>query len=156
MSRPAVPKAHSTVAQQGEGTPVTSLYMLDTDTCAFILRRSSQALMDRIQTVLLEQQVMSMVTLAELLYGVQLSSRKKENQVAVDVLTRHLSVIDWTRHAAEHYAEIRADLKKKGQLIGSNDLMIAAHARSLGAIVVTNNVKDFRRVKGLKYENWMA
>ena len=73
---------------------MTSLYMLDTDTCAFILRRSSQALMDRIQTVLLEQQVMSMVTLAELLYGVQLSSRKKENQAAVDVLPRRLSVID--------------------------------------------------------------
>jgi tRNA(fMet)-specific endonuclease VapC len=134
---------------------MTGLYMLDTDTCAFILRRSSQALLDRIQTVPLELQVMSMVTLAALLYGVQLSSRKKENRAAVDVLTRHLSVLDWSRNSAEHYAEIRADLKKKGQLIGSNDLMIAAHARSLGAIVVTNNVKDFRRVKGLQHENWM-
>lgn len=130
-------------------------YMLDTDTCAFILRRSSQALLDRIQTIPLERQVMSMVTLAELLYGVQMSSRKKENRAAVDALTRHLSVIEWSHDAAEHYAEIRADLKKKGQPIGSNDLMIAAHARSLGAIVVTNNVKDFRRVKGLKHENWM-
>ena len=135
---------------------MTSLYMLDTDTCAFILRRSSQALLNRIQSVPLERQVMSMVTLAELLYGVQLSSRKKDNKAAVDALARHLAVIDWTRDAAEHYAEIRADLKKKGQLIGSNDLMIAAHARSLGAIVVTNNVKDFRRVKGLKHENWMG
>lgn len=134
---------------------MTGLYMLDTDTCAFILRRSSQALLQRIQKVALEQQVMSMVTLAELLYGVQISSRKKENRAAVDALTRHLSVIDWSRDAAEHYADIRADLKKKGQLIGSHDLMIAAHARSLGAIVVTNNVKDFRRVKGLKHENWM-
>jgi len=135
---------------------VNSLYMLDTDTCAFILRRSSQSLLDRIQAVPLERQVMSMVTLAELLYGVQLSSRKKENRAAVDALTRHLSVIEWTRDAAEHYADIRADLRKKGQPIGSNDLMIAAHARSLGAIVVTNNVKDFRRVKGLKHENWMG
>ena len=135
---------------------MTSLYMLDTDTCAFILRRSSQALLNRIQSVPLERQVMSMVTLAELLYGVQLSSRKKDDKAAVDALTRHLAVIDWTRDAAEHYADIRADLKKKGQLIGSNDLMIAAHARSLGAIVVTNNVKDFRRVKGLKHENWMG
>ncbi|MCZ4314755.1 PIN domain-containing protein [Comamonadaceae bacterium G21597-S1] len=134
---------------------MTRLYMLDTDTCAFILRRTSQALLDRIQTVPLELQVMSMVTLAELLYGVQISSRKKDNRAAVDALTRHLSVIDWSRDAAEHYADIRADLKKRGQLIGSNDLMIAAHARSLGAIVVTNNEKDFRRVKGLKHENWM-
>lgn len=135
---------------------MTSLYMLDTDTCTFILRRSSQALLGRIQAVPLDRQVMSMVTLAELLYGVQLSSRKKDNKAAVDALTRHLAVIDWTRDAAEHYADIRAELKKKGQLIGSNDLMIAAHARSLGAIVVTNNVKDFRRVKGLKHENWMG
>ncbi len=78
------------------------------------------------------------------------------NKAAVDALTRHLAVIDWTRDAAEHYADIRADLKKKGQPIGSNDLMTAAHARSLGAIVVTNSVKDFRRVKGLKHENWMG
>ena len=135
---------------------MTSLYMLDTNTCAFVLRRSSQALLDRIQTVPLERQVMSMVTLAELLYGVQISSQKKKNWAAVDALTRHLSVIDWSRDAAEHYAEIRADLKKKGQSIGSNDLTIAAQARSLGAVVVTNNVKDFRRGKGLKYENWMG
>jgi len=56
--------------------------------------------------------------------------------------------------AAEHYAEIRAELKRKGQSIGANDLMIAAHARSEGAVVVTNNEKDFGRVKGLKLENW--
>ena len=134
---------------------MTSLYMLDTDTCAFILRRSSQALLNRIQVVPLERQVVSTVTLAELLYGVQLSSRKKVNKAAVDALTCHLAVIDWTRDAAEHYPAIRADLRKKGQLIGSNNLMIAAHARSLEAIVVTNNVKDFRRVKGLKHENWL-
>ena len=135
---------------------MSSLYMLDTDTCALILRRSSQALLDRIQTLPLERQVMSVVTLAELLYGVQLSSRRKDNRAAVDALARHLAVVDWTRDAAEHYAEIRADLQKKGQIIGSNGLMIAAQARCLGAIVVTNNVKDFRRVKGLRHENWMA
>ena len=73
----------------------------------------------------------------------------------MDALVRHLTVIDWSRDAADHYAEIRADLKRKGQLIGSNDLLIGAHARSLGAVVVTNNVKDFGRVKGLEVENWM-
>lgn len=130
-------------------------YMLDTDTCAFILRRSSPTLLKRIQQVPLQAQVMSVVTLAELLYGVQTSSRKKANRTAVDALVRHLTVIDWSRDAAEHYAEIRIDLKKRGQRIGSNDLLIAAHARSLGAVVVTNNVKDFGRVKGLEIENWM-
>ena len=103
----------------------------------------------------LEQQAISVITFAELLYGVQVSSLKKANRAAVDALVLHLEVLDWSPAAAEHYAEIRADLKKRGQLIGANDLLIAAHARSLGATVVTNNSKDFRRVKRLKTENWM-
>ena len=131
-----------------------SEYMLDTDTCAFILRKSSPVLLERIQLVPLAQQCMSVVTLAELLYGIQVSSKKKANREAVDALTRHVNVIDWTKEAAAHYAEIRADLKKKGQQLGANDLLIAAHARSLGAVIVTNNVKDFGRVKGLKLEHW--
>jgi tRNA(fMet)-specific endonuclease VapC len=135
---------------------MTRLYMLDTDTCAFILRRSSPTLLERIQAVPLQQQAVSMITLAELLYGVQVSSKKKANRTAVDALVRHLTVMDWSRDAAEQCAEIRADLKRKGQLIGSNDLLIGAHARSLGAVVVTNNVKYFGRVKGLEVENWMG
>lgn len=135
---------------------MSELYLLDTDTCAFILRRSSPALLERMQAVALRQQAVSTITVAELLYGVQVSSRKKANRLAVDALIRHLAVLDWPRMAAEHYADIRADLKKRGQLIGSNDLLIAAHARSIDATVVTNNVKDFGRVKGLRVENWMA
>lgn len=134
---------------------MSQIYLLDTDTCAFILRKSSAVLLARIQTVPLQQQSMSVITLAELLYGVQVSSKKKMNREGVDALVRHVNVLDWTNEAAEHYAEIRADLKKKGQLIGSNDLLIAAHGRSLGATIVTNNVKDFSRVKGLQLENWM-
>ena len=130
--------------------------MLDTDTCAFILRRSSPALLARIVTVPLQQQVISVVTLAELLYGIQLSSKKKANQAALDVLLRHLTLLEINVDAALHYAEIRADLEKKGQLIGANDLMIAAHARSINAVIVTNNVRDFGHVKGLKLENWMV
>lgn len=135
---------------------MSQIYMLDTDTCAFILRKSSSMLLRQIQSVPLQQQSMSAITLAELLYGVQVSSKKKMNREGVDALMRHVNVLDWTNEAAAHYAEIRADLKKKGQLIGSNDMLIAAHARSLSAIIVTNNVKDFARVKGLQLENWMA
>ena len=132
------------------------MYMLDTDICIFILRRSIPKLMTRIQAVPLPEQVMSVVTLAELLYGVQESApaKRKGNRAAVDALVRHVGVLDWTDKAAEHYAEIRADLKRKGKLIGANDLMIAAHARSERATVVTNNTKDYGRVKGLKVENW--
>ena len=134
---------------------MSEIYLLDTDTCAFVLRRSSDALLARIQQVPLRQQAMSVVTYAELLYGVQVSSKKKANQAAVDLFARHLAILDWSSDAAHHYAEIRADLKRKGAMIGANDLLIAAHARSIDATVVTNNIKDFGRVKGLKVENWM-
>ena len=132
-----------------------SLYMLDTDTCAFVLRKSSPGLLTRIQAIPLEQQCMSVVTFAELLYGVQLSTKKKANREAVDAVARHLQVLQWTPDAAEYYADIRVELRKKGPQLGANDLMIAAHARSLGAVIVTNNLKDFGRVKGLKVENWL-
>jgi tRNA(fMet)-specific endonuclease VapC len=132
-----------------------SEYILDTDTCAFILRKSSPVLLERIQEVPLHQQCMSVVTLAELLYGAQVSSKKKSNRDAVELLARYVKILEWTLDAADHYAEIRADLKKKGQQLGASDLLIAAHARSIGAVIVTNNAKDFGRVKGLKLENWM-
>ena len=65
-----------------------------------------------------------------------------------------VSVLEWPQEAAQHYAEIRVDLKRRGAQLGAADLMIAAHARAMRAIIVTNNVKDFGRVKGLQVENW--
>ena len=132
------------------------LFMLDTDTCIFLMRGESPALAARVQLVPLQQQVMSAVTFAELSYGVQASAaaKRKQNQSVLDSLVLHLAVLDWPQDAAKHYAEIRADLKKRGAQIGAADLMIAAHARAMGAIVVTNNAKDFERVKGLEVENW--
>ena len=132
------------------------LFMLDTDTCIFLMRGESPALAARVQSVPLQQQVMSAVTFAELTYGVQASAaaKRKQNQSVLDSLVLHLAVLDWPQDAAKHYAEIRADLKKRGAQLGAADLMIAAHARAMGAIVVTNNVKDFDRVKGLEVENW--
>lgn len=132
------------------------LFMLDTDTCIFLMRGESPMLAAKVQSVPLQQQVMSAVTFAELTYGVQASAsvKRKQNQAVLDSFALHLAVLDWPQDAAKHYAEIRADLKKRGAQMGAADLMIAAHARALGAIVVTNNVKDFGRVKGLQVENW--
>jgi tRNA(fMet)-specific endonuclease VapC len=132
--------------------------MLDTDTCIFLMRGESPALAAKVQSVPLQQQVMSAVTFAELTYGVQASAaaKRKQNQSVLDSLVLHLAVLDWPQDAAKHYAEIRTDLKKRGAQLGAADLMIAAHARAMGAIVVTNNVKDFARVKGLEVENWTA
>ena len=132
------------------------LFMLDTDTCIFLMRGESQTLADKVQSVPLQQQVMSAVTFAELTYGVQASAAatRKHNQAVLDSLALHLAVLDWPQDAAKHYAEIRADLKKRGAQLGAADLMIAAHARAMGAVIVTNNVKDFGRVRGLLVENW--
>jgi tRNA(fMet)-specific endonuclease VapC len=120
------------------------------------MRRESEVLAERVQSVPLQQQMMSVVTFAELTYGVHASAaaKRKQNQTVLDSLVLHLAVLDWPQEAAQHYAEIRLDLKKRGAQLGAADLMIAAHARALGATVVTNNSKDFRRVKGLQVENW--
>jgi tRNA(fMet)-specific endonuclease VapC len=133
-----------------------TIYMLDTDTCIFLMRGESPVLAARVQSVPLQQQVMSAVTFAELTYGVQASAaaKRKQNQFILDNLALHLAVLDWPQEAAQHYGEIRLDLKKRGGQLGAADLMISAHAKAMGATIVTNNTKDFGRVKGLQVENW--
>jgi tRNA(fMet)-specific endonuclease VapC len=132
------------------------LYMLDTDTCAVIMRGPSEGLSRRLRATPLQEQAISVVTFAELLYGVRVSSKSKQNRDVVDAFVKHVSILEWTEGAAEHYVEIRAHLHKKGQMIGANDLMIAAHARDADAILVTGNEREFRRVPALKIENWNA
>jgi len=131
-----------------------ALYMLDTDTCSYIMKRSHPGLLEKIRQVPLQEQIVSVVTVAELLYGVRLSGKAKQARAAFDAFIRHLEAREWDWDAAAHYADIRSDLKKRGQMIGSNDLLIASHARSLEAILVTNNTREFHRVKGLKLSNW--
>ena len=130
--------------------------MLDTDTCVFLMRGESPVLAAKVQSVPLHQQVMSAVTFAELRYGVQASAaaKRKQNQSILDNLALHLAVLQWPQEAARHYGEIRLDLKKRGAQVGAADLMISAHAKAMGATIVTNNTKDFGRVKGLQVENW--
>jgi tRNA(fMet)-specific endonuclease VapC len=118
------------------------------------MKRSHPQLLKKLQEIDLEQLAISVVSEAELLYGVQLSSKPAETQAAFDGFIKHVRVIEWTRSAAGHYAEIRADLHKRGAMIGANDLLIAAQARSLSAVLVTNNVSEFSRVKKLLIENW--
>ncbi len=131
-------------------------YILDTDICSYIMKRSHPVLLNRIRSVPISEQAVSVVAMAELLYGAKLSTRPKQARDAFNAFIRHLEVIEWSAEAAEHYADIRANLKLRGEMIGANDLLIAAHARSLKAVLVTNNVREFCRVKGLKVENWAA
>jgi len=131
-------------------------FMLDTDMCSYIMKRSSPAVLKRLQAVAVTDVCMSMITKAELLYGVEVSPRRAQDAAALAAFLPYVEALDFTDDAALHYAEIRADLKTRGALIGANDLVIAAHARALGLVLVTNNVAEFRRVAGLNLENWTA
>ncbi|MGH9256348.1 MAG: type II toxin-antitoxin system tRNA(fMet)-specific endonuclease VapC [Vicinamibacterales bacterium] len=129
-------------------------FMLDTDTCSYIMKRSSQPVMRRLRAIPVTDVCISVVTKAELLYGVEVSPRRMQDATALQAFLPHVEVLEFPDTAATHYVQIRADLKKRGQMIGANDLFIAAHARSLGLRLVTNNTAEFGRVKGLTLENW--
>jgi len=129
-------------------------YMLDTDTCSYVMKRSSSPVLRRLEAVPVADVCMSVVTKFELLYGVEVSPRRAQDAAALAAFLPYVEVLDLPEDAARHYAEIRAGLKRRGALIGANDLLIAAHARSLGLVLVTNNTAEFGRVKGLAIENW--
>jgi tRNA(fMet)-specific endonuclease VapC len=131
-----------------------SRYMLDTDTCSYIMKRSNPLVLKRLQAVPVTDVCMSVVTKAELLYGVEVSPRRAQDGAALAAFLPYVEALDFTDDAAIYYAEIRADLKRRGTLIGGNDLFIAAHAQARGLTLVTNNTAEFERVKGLAIENW--
>ena len=127
-------------------------YMLDTDISSYIMKRSHDAVLRRLQTVPIGDVSISVITKSELLYGVEVSPRRQQDMVALTEYLRHVEVLDFPAEAALHYAQIRAALKASG----ANDLFIAAHARSLELTLVTNNTGEFSRVPDLKIENWAA
>jgi tRNA(fMet)-specific endonuclease VapC len=129
-------------------------FMLDTDTCSYIMKRSHPLVLKRLQSVPVTDVCMSVVTKAELLYGVEVSPRRAQDAAALAAFLPYVDAVALDEDAALHYAEIRADLKRRGVMIGANDLFIAAHARALGLTLVTNNTAEFDRVDGLKLENW--
>lgn len=129
-------------------------FMLDTDTCSYIMKRSHPLVLKRLQAVDVSEVCMSVITKAELLYGVEVSPRRAQDAGALAAFMAYVEALDFADDAALHYAAIRADLKKRGAPIGANDLFIAAHARALGLTLVTNNTAEFERVRALTIENW--
>jgi tRNA(fMet)-specific endonuclease VapC len=129
-------------------------FMLDTDICSYIMKRSHPPVLKRLRSVPVTDVCMSVVTKAELLYGVAVSPRATQDAAALAAFLPYVEALALPDEAATHYAEIRADLKKRGTMIGANDLFIAAHARGLGITLVTNNTEEFQRVPGLAIENW--
>jgi len=130
-------------------------YMLDTDICSYIIREKPIKVFERFETLEMDQLCISVITYAELIYGVEHSSSKKINRSIVNDFANHLTIIEWDTSAAEHYGKIRAFLQADGNLIGAMDMMIAAHAVSQKMTLVTNNEKHFKRVPKLNIENWI-
>jgi tRNA(fMet)-specific endonuclease VapC len=129
-------------------------YMLDTDIASYIMKRSNDAVLRKLETIPISAVFLSAIAESELRFGVEVSPRRRKDQEALDTLLRFLPVVDYPAAAAVEYGQIRADLQKRGLLIGANDLLIAAHARCMGFTLVTNNTREFSRVAGLKLENW--
>lgn len=130
-------------------------YLLDTNTCIYIIRKKPIRVLERFQSLSLGSVGISSITLAELQHGVVKSVHFNENQQALHEFLVPIDILDFDYEAAMRYGEIRAYLEKTGQLIGPLDMLIAAHAKSLDVTVVTNNEKEFKRVPGLKVENWI-
>jgi len=129
-------------------------YMLDTDTCSYIMKRSNDKVLKRLQRIPVSDICISVISKAELLFGVELSPRRQQDELALNAFLAYVETLDFPDAASSHYAKIRADLKKRGAMIGANDLFIAAHASSLGLILVTNNTREFARIPHLAIENW--
>lgn len=130
-------------------------YMLDTNLCIRVLRDRPPGLRERFNAEAAGL-CMSTVTLAELLYGAEKSARPSHIRQEVEAFAARLEVLTFDSEAAGHYADIRAELERKGQVIGPYDLMIAGHARSRGLVVVTGNLGEFGRVAGLRAEDWLS
>ncbi|HYN47166.1 MAG TPA: tRNA(fMet)-specific endonuclease VapC [Allosphingosinicella sp.] len=130
-------------------------YMLDTNLCIRVLRDRPASARKRFNETS-EALCISTVVLTELLYGAAKSARPVENRRAVEDFAARLTVAPLDEAAADHAADIRADLERRGLPIGAYDLLIAGHARSLGLALVTGNLREFNRVDGLRCEDWLA
>jgi tRNA(fMet)-specific endonuclease VapC len=130
-------------------------HMLDTNVCILVLRDRPQGLRPRFNAEA-ETLCISSIVLTELLYGAAKSARPVENRREVERLAARLAVLVFDEDAAAHAAEIRADLERKGTPIGGYDVLIAGHARSRGLVVITGNLGEFKRVDGLRSEDWLA
>jgi tRNA(fMet)-specific endonuclease VapC len=129
--------------------------MLDTNLCIRVLRDRPAGLRPRFNAEA-ETLCISTITMTELLHGAARSAKPVENRQEVERMAARLTVLDFDRRAAEHAGEIYADLGLKGELIGPYDILIAGHARSVGLVIITGNLGEFRRVAGLRSEDWLA
>ncbi|CAK8716111.1 Ribonuclease VapC [Candidatus Electrothrix laxa] len=130
-------------------------YMLDTNIAIYVIKRRPLEVLNTFNRHA-GQMCISSITFAELIHGVEKSAKPEHNLRQVEDFSSRLEILEYGQKAAENYGDIRADLERCGKTIGVNDLHIAGHARSEGLIVVTNNLREFERVAGLRVENWIS
>ncbi|HLY46815.1 MAG TPA: type II toxin-antitoxin system VapC family toxin [Stellaceae bacterium] len=129
-------------------------YMLDTDICIFVLRNRPPAVHEKFRQFE-DELCISTITVGELFYGVERSTRRLENRRAVETFIGDVMVLPFTMRGAAHFAQLRAELTRAGATCGPYDMLIAGHARSEDLTIVTNNVREFGRIPGLQVENWV-
>lgn len=130
-------------------------YLLDTNIVIYVLKRRPIEVLSIFNTNA-SRMAISSITLSELFYGAEKSAHVDKNLEAVDEFITHLEVLPYDAKASQHFGQIKSSLEKKGEIIGENDIHIAAHAISQGLILVTNNLREFKRVNNLALENWVT
>ena len=131
-------------------------YMLDTNICIYVIKKKPPQVIRNFLQHDPDTMCISSITYSELVYGVVNSQAIEKNRAAVTLFLSPLTILPFDQPAAEEYGKIRTDLEKNGTPIGPMDLLIAAHAKSEGLILVTNNTREFFRVHDLKVEDWAA
>jgi tRNA(fMet)-specific endonuclease VapC len=131
------------------------MYLLDTNICIYIINESPKTVVEKIKTLKLNQVKLSAISVGELEYGIAKSKYKEKNRNAFIDFVSAFDIIPFDDSDAEVFGLIRADLEKRGQIIGPYDMQIAAQAITKGLILVTNNVDEFSRIKEIKIENWV-
>jgi len=130
--------------------------LLDTNTCIYLIRRRPKEVLQRFERFEVGEVGVSVITVSELRYGVEKSTRPEQNLRALEQFLLPLEVLNFGPEATVSYGRVRASLEERGMPIGPLDTLIAAHALSLGATLVTNNTREFERVSGLQIEDWTA
>ncbi|TGK71126.1 type II toxin-antitoxin system VapC family toxin [Leptospira wolffii] len=130
------------------------MYLLDTNICIFLIKKKNQMVLDKLKKNLNKGLFISSLTLAELEFGIENSEHKEKNRVSLIEFLSIFDILPFEQSDAQAFGIIKTDLKKSGNLIGSIDTLLAAQALSRDLVFVTNNTKEFIRVKNLKIEDW--
>jgi tRNA(fMet)-specific endonuclease VapC len=130
-------------------------FLLDTNICIYIIKQKPPKVFDKFQTLTPSDVGVSSITVAELEYGAYKSQRQEQNRAALSQFLIPLEILPFDERATQTYGQIRAQLERRGTVIGSMDMLIASQAISLGLTLVTNNVRELSQIPGLPLENWV-